>query len=195
MIALPVLAVVVSGCSQSLHVGSAATVGSARISEETVREQVAQSVALTGRAPSGALARAVLGNLINQRLVEDLATRFKVVASGAAVRAEFASLESQAGSLASLRSEAAGAGIPPSQLDSAVRDIVIEADLERLFGTQAKLSTTQEQGALSAALTAEDKAAHVDVSPRFGHFVDGQVVADPSAALASPAPRSASTGG
>ena len=67
--------------------------------------------------------------------------------------------------------------------------------LERLFGTQAKLSTTQEQGALSAALTAEDKAAHVDVSPRFGHFVDGQVVADPSAALASPAPRSASTGG
>ncbi len=193
LLAAPVLAVVVAGCSQPLHIGSAATVGSTRISEETVRTQVAQAVAVTGRAPTAALAREVLGNLINTRLVDDLAARYRIAPSAAAVRTELSGLITQAGSLSALRTEAAAGGVAPSQLLPTVRDIVIETDLDRRLAAGRKLSTAQQQQLLSAALVAEERAEHVDVSPRFGVFSDGQVIAAPSASLASPVPAPAST--
>jgi hypothetical protein len=190
--AMPFLALplVLAGCSQPLHIGTAATVGTVRISEQTLREvmqrDLADSATAKSQATPGALERQILGQLVADQLVADLARAYGVTATAQQVSAEIASIAAQEGGMAGLLSSAATAGIAPADLDRVIATIVLEnAIAVKLAGPGS--STTSQQTALSEALLSEAAKEHVDINPRFGTFNEGEIVyaANP---LSSPAP-------
>lgn len=175
-----------------LHIGTAATVGPHRITEQQLREVLARTqadpTAARSAGSSAALARDVLSRLVDHDLLVKLAAAHGVHFTAQQIDQAQAALVKQAGGLAALKAQAAQGGIAPADLRSAVEDLLLrEAVLQGLTGGR-QLSATQSSQLLAQAVALEARAEHVDVSPRFGVFQAGQIVAGGGAQrLSSPA--------
>jgi peptidyl-prolyl cis-trans isomerase SurA len=183
-VAIAAALLAVAGCSPQ-QAGSAATIGSARITTKALDLKVQDlHAALKGAEPQSATAAKtvsyVLQTLITNDLIVVAATKNGVTVKPTEVAAARAALESSNGGKAGLDKLAANQGIPPSQIDSILySNAAITALGKKLVpnGTAA-----QQQTAVKAYLVKLSKDLNTSVSPRYGKW-DGaslSIVAAPN---------------
>lgn len=173
----PAAAAVVGGSSIRLSTLTSTT------TEALVDQQFAGSSG--GRA---AASRSILGRLITQRLIDELAARMGVSVSPAQVARERAQLEAAVSAQegVSLATYYGAAGVPASQVDSVVRSIALEGKI----AARLTLSPARQQAALQAALLRTARTTRVSVNPRFGRWQPTQLqVTGPTNDVSKPAPQ------
>lgn len=145
-IAVPGLAACGSG--QASHAGSAATVGSDRITTtqlsdrvvESLKEPTAKEQISKDRA---SFERRVLTLLIDDRLINQAAAKQGVTVTDGEVEAKLKEFATRAGGVAALAKQGAAAGIPQSALKGYVRDLVLADKLgDKLTASQTVPAAT-----------------------------------------------------
>jgi len=194
--AVSLAVVTLSGCGRSpVRSGSAATVGSTRISTADLAGLVARGLKdpqaqqqLGADKPK--FQRETLGRLIRHRVIVEAAKLEHVTATGGAVDAKIADFERQAGGSAQLLQTAAQGGIARPDLRAFVADLV----LQDAIGDKLTAGTDVPQAQLEAAYQAnaaqydQVHAAHILVPTKAkADALLAQVKADASkfAALAA----------
>lgn len=162
------LVVGLAGCATA---GSAAIVGSERITEQQLSEQVGQILRAQGRpldVNDPDLAREVLNRLVITSLVEQLAEREGVTVTQGDVDQTLLSFESQVGGPEELAQVYAEQGVAPEQIPSTIR---LNALATELSTTLDPTGTPESQSqALVQAVTELGVELGTEVSPRWGSW-------------------------
>ncbi len=166
--AIVAVLLVVSGCQSRL--GLAASVGSTNIDTNELNAFTGRSLdafASTGQAvpagKQGDLERNVLGLLVREALVDQVAAKEGITTTAAQVRSERASAVAQAGGEQAFENQLKQQGISPQDIDMIVRENVLIGKL------QTKLNTT-DSSTFTKDLANLAKAIKIRVNPRFGKW-------------------------
>jgi foldase protein PrsA len=133
---LGLVALLVSGCNDTIRAGAAATVGDERITTTELDELVSRGLAdpaaqQTIGADKAGFERSVLARMIQHEVLAAAAEKHAVTVDGATVDAAYDRFATQLGSEANLKAEAAKAGIAQDDLrgviaDAALRDALAD---------------------------------------------------------------------
>jgi parvulin-like peptidyl-prolyl isomerase len=194
--AIPLL----SACSTSP--GAAATVGGTRISTGTLQAGVNAALANPQAAAQiggnrGTFARELLAKMISDDVVAAIAASRHVTVSLLDVSKQTQAFVQQAGSLATLRTQAAQGGVPPSALPAFIHAFTLQQKVEDSLISTLPVTTAQLQQAYDANRDKYDQvdAAHILVkSKALATSLLAQVKADPSRFAALAAKYSIDTG-
>jgi parvulin-like peptidyl-prolyl isomerase len=177
----PILAVavaapfVVAACDP-VHPGAAAIVGSTAISIDTLQTLTNRVLAATDAqtrpqvagddAALAKLQRSILSRLIDNTLLARAASKLAVTATEAEIDQEEAQLAQQAGGEQQLEQQAVLSGIPPSDLRTALRSLVIGNKIADAVVADVSVSPEQLQAAYRQNIDQFDQvhAAHILVS-------------------------------
>jgi foldase protein PrsA len=169
--------VAVTACDP-VHPGSAAIVGQSAISVDTVQTLTNRVLAATdaqtrpqvaGDAASLAkLQRSILTRLIDSRLITEAARTLGVSATESEIDQEQAQLAQQAGGDQQLVQQAVLSGIPPKDLRSALRGIVLGNKIAEAIVADVNVSPEQLQAAYQQNIDQFDQvhAAHILVTTK-----------------------------
>jgi parvulin-like peptidyl-prolyl isomerase len=199
-VAAVAVAPVLAGCSTSP--GSAATVGGTRISTAHLQAGVAAALANPQAAQQiganrATFARELLAKMISDDVIAGIAASRHVTVTAAQVARQTQAFVQQAGSLATLRTQAAQGGVPPSALPSYIRAFTLQQRVEDSLVNAQPVTQTQLQQAYDAHRDSYDQvhAAHILVkSKTLATNLLAQVKADPSRFAALAAKYSIDTG-
>lgn len=173
-------AVLVTGCTNPINAGSAATVGSTQISEAAVADQVNAVLTEQGKAPNTADAR--LTKDVIQRLV--LADLLQQVASANGIEVTKADLDStkesfvqEVGGEDALKKAFLQQGVPGNEIDSVVRiNTLVSAIGSKLAGGA---DPNQASAAVFEAVVKKADEIGVTINPRFGTWDPAQLKLGP----------------
>jgi parvulin-like peptidyl-prolyl isomerase len=189
-----------SACSTSP--GAAATVGGTRISTAHLQAGVTAALANPQAAQQiganrATFARELLAKMISDDVIAGLAKSRHVTLTSVDVAKQTQSFVQQAGSLATLRTQAAQGGVPPSALPSYIRAFALQQRVEDSLVAALPVTQAQLQQAYDAHRDTYDQvhAAHILVkSKALATQLLAQVKADPSRFAALAAKYSIDTG-
>jgi parvulin-like peptidyl-prolyl isomerase len=196
MAAVPLL----SACSTSP--GAAATVGGSRISTAHLQAGVTAALANPQAAAQigtnrATFARELLAKMISDKVVARIAASRHVTVTSADVAKQTQTFVQQAGSLATLRTQAAQGGVPPSELPAFIQAFTVQQRVEDSLISSLPVSQAQLQQAYNAHRDTYDQvhAAHILVKTKaLATQLLAQVKADPSRFAALAAKYSIDTG-
>jgi parvulin-like peptidyl-prolyl isomerase len=189
-----------SACSTSP--GAAATVGGTRISTAHLQAGVTAALANPQAAQQiganrATFARELLAKMISDDVIAGIAASRHVTLTTADVAKQTQAFVQQAGSLATLRNQAAQGGVPPSALPSYIRAFALQQRVEDSLVSSLPVTQAQLQQAYDANRDTYDQvhAAHILVkSKTLATQLLAQVKADPSRFAALAAKYSIDTG-
>jgi parvulin-like peptidyl-prolyl isomerase len=189
-----------SACSTSP--GAAATVGGTRISTAHLQASVTAALANPQAAQQiganrATFARELLAKMISDDVIAGIAASRHVTLTTADVAKQTQAFVQQAGSLATLRTQAAQGGVPPSALPSYIRAFALQGRVEDSLIAALPVTQAQLQQAYDAHRDTYDQvhAAHILVkSKTLATQLLAQVKADPSTFAALAAKYSIDTG-
>jgi SurA N-terminal domain len=164
------LALGVGGCASSPP-GAAAVVGSTRIEQATVGEQMRSVNELTGRPAEEAspeLARTIVSYDVGYELVEQTAQQLQTVVPQATLDQVYSQQVSRLGGEQQLQEAAAQQGIAPGNLR---RDLKTQLLVTAIANKVAPgLAQDQQQARLVEAIAAVAAQIGVDVAPKYGQW-------------------------
>lgn len=175
-----IAAVLVTGCENPINAGTAASVGSTRISETVVAEQVNAVLADQGKPANTAdakLTQDVIQRLILADLLEQVAVENAIEVTKGDLDATKASFIEQVGGEAELKKVFLNQGVPATAIDSVVRINTLVS----LIGAKLAAGGAQDQAtqAVFAAIVKKAQETGVDVNPRFGTWDPAQLKLGP----------------
>jgi hypothetical protein len=159
---------ILAGCSTA---GSAAVVGSERITEQELSEQVSQVLRVQGRpldSNDPELAREVLNRLVITSLVEQLAEREGVTVTQGDIDQTILNFESQVGGPQALVDVYAEQGVAPEQIPATIRLNALATELSTALDPTGT-PETQSQALVQAVMDLGLELG-TEVSPRWGSW-------------------------
>ena len=176
--ALTGASLVLTGCGPTLA-GSAAVVGTARITDGTVSQQVDELLAAKPTGDTAKVTQDTVRRLVIDELVRQEAARLGVVVSQGAVDKALATALANSGGAAALASAAVSSGIPPSQINYEITtSLLVTACATHLAPAQ---NQTQQQSALVQDVTKLATELDTRVSPRYGVWDPKSLALNPPA--------------
>lgn len=171
--------VLTSGCALIDRSGAAAVVDGVRYTDTQLADDFASmSKALGKQAQPGSMEevnRNFITIFISDRIIQKAIAENGVEVDKATVGKLRRSLEQQLGSEQGLEAFAASKGIAPDQIWTVLRNSVLTTDLgAKLIGGT---NTDDQNSAATAYLAGLAKTMSIEVSPRFGTWDAGQMVA------------------
>jgi len=182
------MAVAATGCSSTPSAGSAATLGSRDIGNDTLTTQVDEVLDARGTgagAPDAALVADILQRLVITELVDEGAARKGVVVTQGQIDQAIAEAEAQLGGEDQLRQVFLDSNVPPSAIPTQFRLSLQVDGLGALLAPEAEDQARQE----AVFRYAVDLGKQLDarVSPRYGTWVPDELQVGPVPTdLASP---------
>ena len=169
-----------AGCGNVGDAGSAATVGDAQVSSESLAREVAAVQAERG-IPAGtadaALTLSVLQRLIITELVEQAAQAQGVVPTQADIDTATAGLEAQVGGPEALRAAFLDTDVPAASIP---RQIALSVQVQQLGAALVPgAEAAGQQQALVQYVTGFGIQQGIEVSPRFGTWEPGTLTIGP----------------
>lgn len=180
--------VTLAGCGGLGDAGSAATVGEAQISTQTLAsdtEAIQQERGGTPGAPDSALTLGVLQRLVITELVDQASTAAGVTVTQGEIDAAFAEYEAQLGGPEGVRAAFLESNVPASGIEGQVLLSLQVQKLGVVLAPEAADATGQQQ-AVVQYVTGFGLQEGITVSPRFGTW-------DPGALTVGPLPSDLST--
>lgn len=176
--------VLTSGCAVIDHAGAAATVGSARYSEEQLASDAARLDKALGNQAKPATQDVINRNLITiwigDQVMQKAVAANHLVEDKVAIGKLHRTLVNQVGGAQALDAFVASRGVAPNMVWMVLRNSVYTTDLgAKLIGGT---DTTAQDSAAGAYLTKLAATMSIEVAPRFGKW-DGASMA----AVANPA--------
>lgn len=186
---LIVAAALFAGCGVQLA-GSAAVIGDQRVTERELSSQIEELQSTLEEGTTAPLneqvARAILARLIVNQIVIDAAAAEDIAVTDSEVAQERVAIEEAFGGEAPLLQFAAGQGLPPSLIDSALRTDLLVTRLGQKLSPGVEPALQQE---VAFAFVSEfANSIRIEVSPRIGVWVaDDFSIAPPPNDLSVPA--------
>ena len=172
---------VLSGCASATP-GAAAVVGSERISERDLTEQVEQVLRAQGRpvdSASEALVVTTLDRMITTQLVEQLAAENEVVVTQGELDATIANYVEASGGREAFQNTLLAQDLAPDDIDELFRVNLLAQKMGVLFDPSGTPET--QSSAIFTAVAAYSEEVGTTVSPRYGQW-------DPAGLLVGPPP-------
>ncbi len=187
-------ALLLSGCSQ---VGSAASLGSTKISQATVQGSVDAILAARKGIDTSAM-QLETGETLNRgqlrfhlltQLLREVGKELKITVTKAEIDTRRQSIITQVGGAASLPKALVGAGIAPNDLDQYIEAITLSDKITQVI-TASGVAQAQVSAEIQKLVVAKANELGVKVNPRYGKWdpVSADVVAsDPASPAVTPA--------
>ena len=187
-------ALLLTGCSQ---VGSAASLGSTKISQATVQGSVDAILAARKGIDTSAM-QLETGETLNRgqlrfhlltQLLREVGKELKITVTKAEIDTRRQSIITQVGGEASLPKALVGAGIAPNDLDQYIEAITLSDKITQVI-TASGVAQAQVSTEIQKLVVAKAKELGVKVNPRYGKWdpVSADVVAsDPASPAVTPA--------
>ena len=187
-------ALLLSGCSQ---VGSAASLGSTKISQATVQGSVDAIIAARKGIDTSAM-QLETGETLNRgqlrfhlltQLLREVGKELKITVTKAEIDTRRQSIVTQVGGAASLPKALVGAGIAPNDLDQYIEAITLSDKITQVI-TASGVAQAQVSAEIQKLVVVKAKELGVKVNPRYGKWdpVSADVVAsDPASPAVTPA--------
>lgn len=187
-------ALLLSGCSQ---VGSAASLGSTKISQATVQGSVDAILAARKGIDTSAM-QLETGETLNRgqlrfhlltQLLREVGKELKITVTKAEIDTRRQSIITQVGGAASLPKAIVGAGIAPNDLDQYIEAITLSDKITQVI-TASGVAQAQVSAEIQKLVVAKANELGVKVNPRYGKWdpVSADVVAsDPASPAVTPA--------
>jgi len=187
-------ALLLTGCSQ---VGSAASLGSTKISQATVQGSVDAILAARKGIDTSAM-QLETGETLNRgqlrfhlltQLLREVGKELKITVTKAEIDTRRQSIVTQVGGAASLPKALVGAGIAPNDLDQYIEAITLSDKITQVI-TASGVAQAQVSAEIQKLVVVKAKELGVKVNPRYGKWdpVSADVVAsDPASPAVTPA--------
>ena len=187
-------ALLLTGCSQ---VGSAASLGSTKISQATVQGSVDAIIAARKGIDTSAM-QLETGETLNRgqlrfhlltQLLREVGKELKITVTKAEIDTRRQSIVTQVGGAASLPKALVGAGIAPNDLDQYIEAITLSDKITQVI-TASGVAQAQVSAEIQKLVVVKAKELGVKVNPRYGKWdpVSADVVAsDPASPAVTPA--------
>ena len=187
-------ALLLTGCSQ---VGSAASLGSTKISQATVQGSVDAIIAARKGIDTSAM-QLETGETLNRgqlrfhlltQLLREVGKELKITVTKAEIDTRRQSIVTQVGGAASLPKALVGAGIAPNDLDQYIEAITLSDKITQVI-TASGVAQAQVSAEIQKLVVAKANELGVKVNPRYGKWdpVSADVVAsDPASPAVTPA--------
>ena len=187
-------ALLLTGCSQ---VGSAASLGSTKISQATVQGSVDAIIAARKGIDTSAM-QLETGETLNRgqlrfhlltQLLREVGKELKITVTKAEIDTRRQSIITQVGGEASLPKALVGAGIAPNDLDQYIEAITLSDKITQVI-TASGVAQAQVSAEIQKLVVVKAKELGVKVNPRYGKWdpVSADVVAsDPASPAVTPA--------
>ena len=187
-------ALLLTGCSQ---VGSAASLGSTKISQATVQGSVDAILAARKGIDTSAM-QLETGETLNRgqlrfhlltQLLREVGKELKITVTKAEIDTRRQSIVTQVGGAASLPKALVGAGIAPNDLDQYIEAITLSDKITQVI-TASGVAQAQVSAEIQKLVVAKANELGVKVNPRYGKWdpVSADVVAsDPASPAVTPA--------
>ena len=187
-------ALLLTGCSQ---VGSAASLGSTKISQATVQGSVDAILAARKVIDTSAM-QLETGETLNRgqlrfhlltQLLREVGKELKITVTKAEIDTRRQSIITQVGGEASLPKALVGAGIAPNDLDQYIEAITLSDKITQVI-TASGVAQAQVSAEIQKLVVAKANELGVKVNPRYGKWdpVSADVVAsDPASPAVTPA--------
>jgi len=198
-IAVAVALTTLSAACSSSHAGTAATVGSDRITTKALSDRVDAALAAPGvKAQVGTdrakFERQVLTLMIDHQLIRDAASTNRVSVSDGAITTRYQTFVKQAGSETELVKQGAAAGIPKAELKPYFGDLLLTESIGAKLTASSVLSTAALQQAYQQSFV-QVHSAHILVKDQAtAEKLLAQVKANPSSFAALAKKNSIDTG-
>lgn len=172
---------VTSGCAMADRAGAAAIIDGERYTAEDLSAHFQELDTALGNAEKPGtmdeVNRAIIGIIVAEAIMDKVSATEGVDVDMAEVASLRANLTQQLGSEAEMLAFAASRGVPPSLLDSVLKQSVFQTELgAKLIGG----TDTDAQGEAALAYLREtSKTMSIEISPRFGSWDVSQLVAVP----------------
>lgn len=159
---------VITGCSSPINAGSAATVGSAQISEASVTNDVNEILVARGKAPNtpdAALTQNTISRLVLTELLNQIASENGIEITQGMIDQTREAAFAQSGGEEEIRASLQEQGIPFASLDSVIR---LNAIVSELAAKQPADGATDPSQAAFELVQKRAEELGVQVNPRFG---------------------------